>query len=52
MYEAKKVVFYDPFGGKRKIVVEFFANVRYNITVWVFCLILLLQEWTKIIKEN
>lgn len=21
MYEAKKIVFYDPFGGKRKIVI-------------------------------
>ncbi len=30
MYEAKKIVFYDPFGGKRKIVTEFFPNVRYS----------------------
>ena len=52
MYEAKKIIFYDPFGGKREIVTEFFANIRYDKTFWVFCLILLLSEGIKIPKKK
>lgn len=52
MYEAKKIIFYDPFGGKREIVTEFFANIRYDKTFWVFCLILLLSEGIKIPKKT